>query len=72
MAETEFEVLVEQHQILFEKFQELAEAHDKLLASCQNDHCKLLAIKEIAENTIAKRPHSDNTIFENILKIIKE
>lgn len=29
-------------------------------------------IKEIVQETINKRPHSDNTIFENILEIIKE
>lgn len=28
-------------------------------------------IKEIVQRTINKRPHSDNTIFENILKIIE-
>lgn len=29
-------------------------------------------IKEIVQETINKRPHSDNTIFENILEVIKE
>ena len=29
-------------------------------------------IKQIAQDTINKRPHSDNTQFEKILKIIQE
>ena len=29
-------------------------------------------IKEIVQETINKRPHSDNQIFENILEVIKE
>ena len=29
-------------------------------------------IKEFVHEVIKKRPHSDNTIFENILKIIEE
>ena len=32
----------------------------------------VLKIKELVQNTINKRPHSDNTVLENILKIIKE
>ena len=29
-------------------------------------------IVDTVQNTINKRPHSDNTVLENILKIIKE
>lgn len=29
-------------------------------------------IKKLVQETINKRPHSDNQIFENILEIIKE